>query len=453
MRFLRYLLPVAVFAVGFASSAFADCRRESYNHAYRTRDFEAVQEYVNSKRTIPLEEKACNLAISGDIRFEWAHLTESVACQKLRGQSGIGRQNCTFTQTGTSNAGINCLPQIIDGVPFGNNEFDVEFNLYFDYVCDRSWGVAWLQFNNDAGTERHFRTCCDDPQGLFGSGCCDGLCLKKAYFGYNLFADGCSRLDVEIGRRPLYNVFDSRVQFNSRFDGILVRYGRGLDCWGDFYWNLGAFVVDERSDYYAYVTEAGLLNIYDSGLDFKYSYIDWLSLLSHKKNRCFFPNPQGSKYRISQFTLEYEINPEYLCMPAKFYGAYLINTAASKHPNFTDLCGTVHPIEHRNNQAWYVGFIVGEVCREGDWSIDVNYQYVEAFAIPQVDVSGIGSKNNTLGLPLGFTNYQGARIEGLYALTDNLTLDSWFEYSQQIKRVFYGKHKYTAFVLQGIYAF
>jgi hypothetical protein len=452
MRFLRYLLPVVVVAVGFVSSASAECRRESYNHPYRTRDFEAVQEYVNSKRTIPLEEKACNLAISGDIRFEWAHITESIACQRLRGQSGIARQNCTYTQTGTTN-GILCTPLITNGVPFGNNEFDVEFNLYFDYVCDRAWGVAWLQFNNDAGTERHFRTCCDDPQGLFGSGCCDGLCLKKAYLGYNLCADGCNRLDIEIGRRPLYNVFDSRVQFNSRFDGVLLRYGRALDCWGDFYWNLGGFVVDERSDHYAFVTEAGLLNIFDSGLDFKYSLIDWRTMLTHDNNRCFTNRPIGAAYIVSQFTLEYEINPEYLCFPAKIYGAFLVNTATGDHPRFIDLCNVETRLNHKNNQAWYVGFIVGEVCREGDWSIDANYQYVQEYAVPQVDVSGIGSKNNVLGLPYAFTNYQGFRIEGLYALTDNLTLDSWFEYSQQIRKVFYGKHKYTAFLLQGIYAF
>ena len=46
----------------------------------------------------------------------------------------------------------------------------------------------------------------------------------KAYMGYNICASGCTRIDVELGRRPLWTVFDSRIQFGSRFDGLLLRY-------------------------------------------------------------------------------------------------------------------------------------------------------------------------------------------------------------------------------------
>ena len=34
---------------------------------------------------------------------------------------------------------------------------------------------------------------------------------------------------------------------------------------------------------------------------------------------------------------------------------------------------------------------MGQICCQGDWSIDVNYQYVEARAIPDCDLSGIGN--------------------------------------------------------------
>ena len=54
MKFLRNLLPIAIFALTFSSSAYADCNVDPIHFASRQRDFQAVQQYVNSKRTIPL---------------------------------------------------------------------------------------------------------------------------------------------------------------------------------------------------------------------------------------------------------------------------------------------------------------------------------------------------------------------------------------------------------------
>lgn len=458
MKFLRNLLPIAVVALGFASSAaYADCdfqNRESFHNANRQRDFEAVQEFVNSKRTISLGEKDCNLSISGDIRFDWAHLNEKVNCHRLR----KGNRNGTARQLEDGFIYDAADPAYADlegrGAPFSNNAFNAEFNLYFDYICDRAWGVAWLQFLDAGGIEHGFKNCDTDPQGLFGSGCCDNLCLRKAYLGYNICADGCSRFDIELGRRPLYSVFDSRMQFQSRFDGILLKYNRGIECWGDFYWYLGGFVVDERVDHYAYVTELGLLNIYDCGFDFRYSFIDWKSLQGHKINRCFTNRPLGADYRINQFTLAYNFNPEYLCVPSKIYGAFLWNSASPRlnHTQRTDS-------RNKENIAWYVGFIIGEVCHEGDWSFDMNYQVCELFAIPEQDFGGIGSFGGNLLADTpsanlrGFNNYKGWRFEGLYALTDNLSIDAILEFSKQDKKFFAGKHSYSKFELQAIYAF
>ena len=405
------------------------------------------------------------MSIAGDIRFDWAYITEKVNCHRLRkgNKNGTARQlpDGRIVDVGDPAYLATLTPEerafVEHGSPFSDNAFNAEFNLYFDYICDRAWGVAWLQFLDAGGIEHGFKNCETDPQGLFGSGCCDNLCLKKAYMGYNICADGCSRLDVELGRRPLYTVFDSRIQFQARFDGILLKYNRAIECWGDFYWYLGGFVVDERVDHYAYVTEVGLLNIYDSGLDFRYSFIDWKSLNGHKINRCFTPRPLGADYRISQFTLEYNFNPEYLCVPSKIYGAFLWNSAA---PHLDSVFADVDTRHHnRENIAWYVGFIVGEVCHEGDWSFDMNYQVCQLFAVPHQDFGGIGCfGSNLLGdTPTanlrGFTNYKGWRFEGLYALTDNLSIDAILEFSKQDKKVFAGKHSYSKFELQAIYAF
>jgi len=454
MRFLRYIVPAAVLAVGVSSTSFAaplGCSNDSFHNEQNQRDFEAVQEFVNSKRTIPLEEKDCNLSIAGDIRFDWAHIIEKINNEKLRGRTGIARQD-------QATGDITDEPPVGGpngtGIPFSTNAFDVEFNLYFDYVCDRTWGVAWLSFDNDAGVFQSPKTCTEDPNGLFGSGCCSDLCLRKAYMGYNVCADGCQRFDIELGRRPLYSAFDSRVQFQSNFDGVLFKYARAIECWGDFYANGGLFVVDERANHYAWIVEAGLLNIMDCGLDVKYSFIDWESLLSHDENRCRTRDPYGANFRISQITASYSFHSEYLCMPAKIYGAFLYNHDARNIVVNNNPLSTKH-----EDLGWYVGMIIGEVCREGDWAFDFNYQYVEAFAVPDLDVSGIGRNgNNLLGQTLtadgrGFANYKGWRFEGLYALTDNLSIDAIFEFSSAVDRGIDGKHGYSKFELSAIYAF
>jgi len=96
--------------------------------------------------------------------------------------------------------------------------------------------------------------------------------------------------------------------------------------------------------------------------------------------------------------------------------------------------------------------------KEGDWSFEVQYQFVRAFAIPDKDVSGIGRGNvlkDSVTAPgaRGNTNYKGWRFEGFYALTDDLTIDSIFEFSQAIKNKIGGSHHYSKFELETIYAF
>lgn len=415
---------------------------EANQRSIRERDFEAVQEYVNSKRTIPMEEKGKQFTLSADIRFIWAHVQEKADGKALRGSPGAARENET---TGVVSDADNAR-----GVPFSTNDFNVELNLYFDYLCDRNWAVAWLKFDNRAGCDRNFKGCSLDPEGFQGSGTCEHLCLKKAYMGYNICANGCSRLDIELGRRPLYNVYDSRVQFQSRFDGLLFRYAHTLgNCGGDFYNNTGFFIVDNRVDHYAWVTELGLLNIHNSGVDLKYSFIDWKSFLSHNRNRCNTKNPHGVDFRVSQWTAHYTFCNPRLSVPTKLYGAVLVNHAARKweQSHF-----------RKENLAWYAGFIIGQVCGEGDWALDINYQYVEAQAVPCQDVSGIGERVNLLKETFtangrGFTNYKGIRAEFLYAITDNFAIDATLELLSQITKVIGGRHSYSMFELSAIYAF
>lgn len=433
MKFLRWL-PIAVAAVGISSTAAADY---SSLDGFNERDFESVTNFIKCKRGIPLQEKACDLMISGDVRFQWENIKEKVNDNKARGKGA------------PYNASVN------NGERTPTNQFDVEFNLMLDYrsANNCTWAVAHLEFDNNAGVMRNPRGCCGkqltgscnpdgsiavdswthgDPSGLHGSGTTDRLCLRKAFFGWNMFEQCNSRIDIEVGRRALYDVFDSRVMFGSAFDGVLVRYSNSFECVGDFYTNLGGFVIDENANHWGWVVEAGLLDIADLGFDLKYSFIHWAK---NGTNRCNVNDPVGAAFATSQLYAAYNFNPEFLCSRAKVYGAILLNHDAKDLSVFYQSKAYNYG---KQDLGWYVGFLVGDVCKEGDWSLDVNYQYVERNVFPEFDLSGIG-RGNIYGIPttinpaFGWLNYHGVRAEMLYALTDNLTLHPSWEYSTNIK--------------------
>jgi len=440
MKFMRYLLPLAMAASFVSTHAFATLDQDGsrFLEELNTRDFDALKEFVNSKRTIDVAEKSCNLVISGDVRSQWRHICEKIRGNKVRG----GNANDPVTEA-----------------PISRNDFDVMFNLRFDYSCERAWAVAHLLYDNSAGVDdnghpgRATTTTVNnglgvgsqsvDPEGYHGSGHGDDLSLRKAYFGYNICCDGNTRFDVEIGRRNLYNVFDSQVQFLSRFDGILLDYRSKWECVADWYWKLAGFLVDERVNHFGWATEFGLTNICDTNIDFKYSFIDWRK---NGRNRFGERNPAGFKFLNSQFTLCYHLDPELICAPAKLYGAFLINHNGHRSHN------------KNKNKGWYVGFTVGEVLQECDWAVDFQYQVVQANAVPDGDVSGIGRGNTlnesmTSNVRRGNTNYKGWKIEALYALTDNLSVDTSFEWSRSDNDNIGGRHHYSQFEIEAIYAF
>ena len=143
MKWAAHTLFCSIMVFGILDAA---CQNDSFHNEARSRDFEAVEEFVNSKRTIPLVEKAYNFTISGDVRLVYAWLDEDINKRALRG----GRKYAREDQS-TGEVLYNEEGSPPDGMVFKHNVFDVEFNLYLDYRCARSWGVAWLQFDNDAG--------------------------------------------------------------------------------------------------------------------------------------------------------------------------------------------------------------------------------------------------------------------------------------------------------------
>lgn len=514
MKLYRILLLLV--AASFASTVvYADRGRgrqdgSDFAMELNERDWDALREFLNSKRTVDIRKKADNLTISGDVRTEWRHLMEQENGRQLRGRDGYDHEICR---------------------PISRNDFDIEMNLRFDYTVERTWAVVHLQYDNAAGIDGQTDTGCEcDPFALRGSGSCDGLCLKKAYFGYNLVSDCDTRFDIEIGRRGnLYNVFDSNVEYTSRLDGILLHFASSWECVADYYWKFAGFVVDEKVNHFAWATELGFLNIADTGFDFKYSFINWVkngrtrcwprikcqnniikALAKHvrgpvpadssssefsssdtaedrflKRHLIDPRNVEGNAFRVSQFLLLYNLNPDLLCgFPSRIYGAFLVNHAArnlripicapisnlrGEVPNFDGVlptcgCGNLSRIithfkelGSKQPYAWYIGFRVGEVLQEGDWAFDIQYQWVEANAVPDTDVGGIG-RGNVLDSSFtedgrGNTNFKGWKAEGLYAFTDDITINMIIEASRAIDKDIGGQHAYSKVEVEAIYAF
>lgn len=449
MKLFKCLLSLTVIFGCFAFRTIAADEQDHsrFDEELNERDFDALRDFLKAKRAVDIAERTSNLTISGDVRTEWRHLNETCNGQRVRGH-------------GTRD---------LKGRPISRNDFDIEFNLYFNYIYDRTWSIVQVRYDNSAGVDDNDHPCrfddddgpiprccrdrsihcAGDPEGYHGSGACDDLCLKKAYMGYNIYECGCTTFDVELGRRGnLYNVFDSNVQFLSRFDGILFEYDSCWECVADWYIHAAGFLVDERVNHFGWIVEVGLLNIMDTNLDFKYSFIDWEK---HGINRCFARNPRGFRFLNSQFTLAFNnIGENYVSFPIKVYGAFVINHAAAKL-RFGD-----H--RQRQNLAWYAGILFGEVRKEGDWAFEVQYQVVQAQAVPDDDVSGI-ARGNVLDESFttcsrsGNTNYEGWKLEGLYAITDNLTIDTILEWSKAYESQIGGRHTYSKFEMEAIYAF
>lgn len=462
-----FMLAACLFITGTNLHAVSDPEVQDgsrFDQELNERDFEALRRYLNSKRETNLEDKeATTVTISGDVRFEYRHLNEDLKSIRLRGDNRRHPER---------------------NLPVSRNDFDAEFNLKFDYLMDRSWAVAHLQYDNSAGVDSQDRGCKEDPHGWFGSGKCDSLCLRKAFMGYNFYMDDClGRFDVELGRRGnMYNVFDSRVQFLSRFDGILLKWTGKYDFAKEVYAKLGGFVVDERVNHFAYVTEVGALNILDSGIDLKYSFINWCEqvgsrcikeLCSEETDSSYFyktlNKPKAFDFAVSQWTIYYNLDPSILGRKAKVFAAILMNHNWKKFEvekttytrvSETKVIDTTTSKKYRANLGWYAGIAIGEVRKENDWALELQYQYVEALAVPGQDAAGICNGNvfdytltQTNRRYIDNTNYKGWKLEGLYALTDNITIDSIIERTTSANEHIGGSHVYSKVELEAIYAF
>lgn len=386
------------------------------------RDIEALRDWINTKRQVTVKEIGGSLSVAGEVRFEFQGTNEKVNGVRQRGPGGLRDK---------------------DGANYANYSWDVEVNIMLDYRTDRTWTAIKLEFDNNAG--------------IFG-GSLDRIKLEKAYFGVRLIQNEMSFLDLEMGRRRLSSIFDSKLEYNSFFDGALVKYDKSFEKAGEFYFSLGGFIIDERNNHYGYAGEIGIMNIASTGLYTKYSLIDW----DLKKHMSFTPgNGVLFDFLVSQLIFGYRFVPAKLEKVVILYLAGLYNHAA-KRRSITD---------HRlANAGGYLGFSIGELRKKGDWSFDANYQVLQAQAVPDFDVSGIGFNNtprlgfyNTQldgkGVPTtrsnaaGNGNYRGFQLTLEYLLTETINIQQQWQQSITLDNDIGPFRQFKQYEVEFIYAF
>ena len=423
---------------------------------------DALQEYIKTKRAITVQEKGGNLMISGDVRGEWYRMHAKTNHKYQRGwasrllylNSYYNEKTPVISHKEYKEKPFKDRVAYREGrdkilPPYATNEFEVQANVIFDYVSERGWGTIRLQLTDPAGiiTPERKPLIFDNRRIMYGSGRLNDITLRKCFAGYNIWEEGTSRFDVEVGRRRLYEAFDSRIQFNSYFDGVLLRFTSAFEGIADLSVKAAAFVIDYHVNHYGYIGEVGFLDIGDVGFDLKYSLIDWDTL--HRANRYGRVHPLGTRFINSQILGIYNLSPELVNIKTSVYAAYLINAAAKA-------TGWTH--HKKANDAYYVGARIGEALHRGDYSLELLYQWVKAQAIPEKDVS-LSSRDNPRGISFynrrdgGWGNFRGWRLEGFYALTDNWTLNAHFDRIREMDRHIGGPHRSWEFYLGAIFAF
>jgi len=417
MSVFRYLLPTVAAAVMVSSLGFAQTPESE-------KDSKALREYTKMKRGVSVRDKGGDMYLSGDVRFEYQNVTES--------SNGTSRRG-----SGTGNP---------------NHVYDVEVNLALDYKADDAWAAVNLEFDNDAGANA--------PSGasIGASGQKDALWLKRAYVGYNLFQVDAAKLDMEVGRRQLYDLFSSVVQFGNQMDGVAFRYANSMESVGDFSTNFGAWIVDDVVDHYAWAVQFGLMDITDTGLYAKFSYIHWDKSGVNRWGYKPGDLELGREYqsRNSELMVGYKFQPEVLRTDLNVYASYLINHASKKLPKFDN---------KRKNKAWVIGARFGKIEYAGDWVVDVNWQQVGAQAVLAADLAGIGSGNINGDIEAaaldsanpatvaGAANYKGYEIEATYALTDNFNWSIGYESTNAADKKIGGRKSYKKLELETVYSF
>jgi hypothetical protein len=377
------------------------------------KDINALREWINTKRQVTVRELGGALSIAGEVRTEYQGTVETVNGVNQRGREGFRPSDA----------------------------FDIEVNLMFDYRTERSWASVKLEFDNDAGII---------------SGSFNKLKVERAYWGVRVVDADTYTMDIEAGRRRMSMMVDSKIEFNSFFDGLWYKYDQSFDSVGDYFLHAGIFIINDGKDQFGYLGETGIYNIGGSGMYMKYSLIDWDTKHFHKS-----VNQHRFDFIVSQLLLGYRFLPKYFDRVIQVYAAALYNHAAKgiKLTNHT-----------KQNWGGYVGVSIGELKKQWDWALDINYQVLEAQCVPDFDVQGIGLGNaadvgfytvNTNGTGAannranarGNVNYRGFQFTLDWLLTNQLDLQQSWQQSITLDNNIGPHRRFKQYEVEFIYGF
>ena len=385
------------------------------------KDINAVREWINTKRQVTVRELGGALSISGEVRSELQSGSETVNGVQQRGAS-IPDHHHHFHV-------------------FPRNAFDVECNLMLDYRTEDTWTAIKLEFDNDAG---------------ISDGTLNKLKLEKAYWGIRAVDGDTYDFLIEVGRRRMSTILDSKLEFGSFFDGAWFRWDHGIDSLGDYYIHAGVYIINERKNQFGYLGEIGFLNIANTGLYMKYSLIDWdtKNLHSTRQNRRF-------DFIVSQWLIGYRFLPSSLKKIVQIYLGALWNCRAKKI-KITDY--------KRSNLGGYLGLSIGELKKKGDWAFDINYQVLQAQCVPDFDAQGVGVGNSvdkgfyttdvrgggkatTRETAAGNVNYRGFQVTLDYLITNQLDFQQSWQQSITLDDSIGPFRRYKQYEVEFIYGF
>jgi hypothetical protein len=323
-----------------------------------------------------------------------------------------------------------------------NDRFISEFNLYVSYRMRNFYARTQFGFTNNMGS--------------MGGGVLN-LNMKRAYIGANMIKYGPTIIGVELGRRGFSEMLESKVQYDSTMNGASVFFTSEVPKFFEINMRIIANIVDFTTSHYAYFGDISFYNISEFGFYVKYTYSDWRKkgetrIFNGSREPVVFGgvskeiNNPRYQFQISQFTMGYMTREKILGALWRLYGACLVNHAAKKR-SLTQL--------RKENFAAYMGATYGNAVKTGEFSFDLNFQYVEAQSLPDFDAAGIGTgnprsnvfygpaKNDITGAELapeqitalnanGQTNFKGVSLSFGYILTKNTFWQINAQYSKRL---------------------
>lgn len=249
------------------------------------------------------------------------------------------------------------------------HSFKAEANIGCDYYSPQTWVSVKMKAATSNGTYSL-------------------VLLDKAFLGYQAYASDKNGLGIELGRNKMDSIFDSKMQFDSYFNGAHITYTYMEPKLFNLTIHGGPHIVNADKKHYGWIAEGIFKYISETPVTVKYSFTDW--------NAPKIKNANGWKYdknytfTISQITASYEIEENTI------YGAYLKNHQ-----------------EKYYNDGFYFGLTFGKIRDQGDFSFDANFQSSKKWLISPIDFKGLK---------------KGVQIKGTYALANALNLEGKFTF-------------------------